>query len=167
VNQHLNELKLLNRALFDQAGGLPQFGDVPTLLERRIRFQVNDFEIQIVGLFTLGVSFSAEGNLITSDSTFFTPLSQRQANEISVGIVKVESNATIERVQADLRAILPDDLLVLTLDEFAAREREYWKQALHRLYLWLWRSDWVLGRSGNCLSDSLQMFPIICQNTPR
>jgi len=26
VNQHLNELKLLNRALFDQAGGLPQFG---------------------------------------------------------------------------------------------------------------------------------------------
>jgi len=33
--------------------------------------QVNDFEIQIVGLFTLGVSFSAEGNLITSDSTFF------------------------------------------------------------------------------------------------
>jgi len=38
VNQHLNELKLLNRALFDQAGGLPQFGDVPTLLKRRIRF---------------------------------------------------------------------------------------------------------------------------------
>jgi len=38
--------------------------------------QVNDFEIQIVGLFTLSVSFfSAEGNLITSDSTFFTPLS--------------------------------------------------------------------------------------------
>jgi len=92
--------------------------------------QVNDFEIQIVGLFTLGVSFSAEGNLITSDSTFLRLFPQRQANEISVGIVKVESNATIERVQADLRAILPDDLLVLTLDEFAAREREYWKQAL-------------------------------------
>jgi putative ABC transport system permease protein len=129
VNQHLNKLKLLNRALFDQAGGLPQFGDVPTLLEKEnpLSAQVNDFEIQIVGLFTLGVSFSAEGNLITSDSTFLRLFPQRQANEISVGIVKVESNATIERVQADLRAILPDDLLVLTLDEFAAREREYWE----------------------------------------
>jgi len=49
--------------------------------------QVNDFEIQIVGLFTLGVSFSAEGNLITSDSTFLRLFPQRQANEISVGIV--------------------------------------------------------------------------------
>jgi len=30
------------------------------------------------------------------------------------------------------------------LDEFAAREREYWKQALPS---YLWRSDWVLGRA--------------------
>ncbi|HCF28036.1 MAG TPA: ABC transporter [Cyanobacteria bacterium UBA11049] len=128
VNQHLDELKLLNRALFDKAGGLPQLGDVPTLLKKQapLSIQVNDFEIQIVGLFTLGASFSAEGNLITSDSTFLRLFPQRQANEIDVGIVKVKSNAAIERVQADLRAILPDDLLVLTLDEFAAREREYW-----------------------------------------
>jgi len=96
--------------------------------ENPLSAQVNDFEIQIVGLFTLGVSFSAEGNLITRFYLFYA-FPQRH-NEISVGIVKVESNATIERVQADLRAILPDDLLVLTLDEFAAREREYWKQAL-------------------------------------
>jgi putative ABC transport system permease protein len=128
VNQHLDELKLLNRALFDKAGGLPQLGDVPFLLEKenRLSVQVNNFEIQIVGLFTLGSSFSAEGNLITSDSTFLRLFTQRQANEIDVGIVKVKSGATIEQVYADLQAILPDNLLVLTLDEFTARERAYW-----------------------------------------
>lgn len=128
VNQQLDELKLLNRALFDKAGLLPQLGDVPTLLKKEnpLSVQTNDFEIKIVGLFTLGSSFSADGNLITSDSTFLRLFPQRQANEIDVGIVKVESNATIEQVQADLRASLPDDLLVLTLDEFTARESAYW-----------------------------------------
>lgn len=127
VNQHLDELKLLNRALFDK-GGLPQLGNVSTLLEKEnpLTVQVNDFEIKIVGLFVLGSSFSAEGNLITSESTFLRLFTRRQADEINVGIIQVESNATIKQVQADLQTILPDDLLVLTLHEFAAREREYW-----------------------------------------
>ncbi len=128
VNQHLDELKLLNRALFDRASGLPLIGDIPTLLEKEnpLSVQTNDYEIKIVGLFTLGVSFSAEGNLITSDSTFLRLFTQRQANEIDVGIVKIKPSASIEGVQKDLRAILPDNLLVLTLDEFAARELAYW-----------------------------------------
>ena len=87
VNQHLDELKLLNRALFDQAGGIPQLGDVPTLLkkENSLSVQTNNLEIQIVGLFTLGSSFSAQGNILTSDSTFLRLFPQRQANEIDVG----------------------------------------------------------------------------------
>ena len=128
VNQHLNELKLLNRALFDQAGELPRLGNVPTLLKKEnpLSVQVNNFEIQVVGLFRLGSSFSTQGNLITSDSTFLRLLTQRKANEIDVGIVKVKSNANIKQVQADLRATLPDNLLVLTLDEFTARESAFW-----------------------------------------
>ncbi|MBW4628871.1 MAG: ABC transporter permease DevC [Brasilonema octagenarum HA4186-MV1] len=128
LNQHLDQLKLLNRALFDRASALPLIGDVPTLLKKQnpLSVQANDYEIKIVGLFTLGISFSAEANLITSDSTFLRLFSQRQAHEIDVGIVKVESKASIERVQASLQAILPDNLLVLTLDEFTARELAYW-----------------------------------------
>ncbi len=102
VNQHLDELKLLNRALFDRAGALPQLGDVPTLLkkENSLSVQANDLEIKVVGLFTLGSSFSAEGNLITSNSTFLRLFSQRQANEIDVGIVKIKPNASIGQVVA-------------------------------------------------------------------
>lgn len=128
VNQHLDKLKLLNRALFDKAGLLPQLGDVPTLLKKEnpVFVQANDSEIQIIGLFRLGSSFSAEGNLITSNSTFLRLFPQRQANEIDLGIIEVKSNASIKRLQADLQATLPDDLLVLTLDEFTARELAYW-----------------------------------------
>lgn len=107
---------------------IPQLGDVPSLLKKQnpLSVQANDYQIQIVGLFKLGSSFSADGNLITSDSTFLRLFPQRRANEIDLGIVDVESNASIEQIQADLRAKLPDDLLVLNLAEFTARESAYW-----------------------------------------
>ncbi|MFN6527325.1 ABC transporter permease DevC [Nostoc sp. ChiSLP03a] len=128
VNRQLNKLKLLNRALFDKAGLVPQLGDVPTLLKKQnpLIVQTNDYQIQIVGLFKLGSSFSADGNLIVSDSTFLRLFPQRQANDIDLGIIDVESNASIEQIQADLRAKLPDDLLVLNIAEFTARESAYW-----------------------------------------
>ncbi|MDZ7968177.1 MAG: ABC transporter permease DevC [Nostoc sp. DedSLP03] len=128
VNQQLNKLKLLNRALFDRAGLVPQLGDVPSLLKKQnpLIVQTNDYQIQIVGLFKLGSSFSADGNLIVSDSTFLRLFPQRQANDIDLGIIDVESNASIEQIQADLRAKLPDDLLVLNIAEFTARESAYW-----------------------------------------
>ncbi|BAY79335.1 ABC-transporter DevC family protein (plasmid) [Nostoc linckia NIES-25] len=128
VNQQLNKLKLLNRALFDRAGLVPQLGDVPSLLKKQnpLIVQTNDYQIQIVGLFKLGSSFSADGNLIVSDSTFLRLFPQRQANDIDLGIIDVESNASIEQIQADLRANLPDDLLVLNIAEFTARESAYW-----------------------------------------
>lgn len=128
VTQYLEELKLLNRALFDK-GGLPQLGNVSNLLaqEKPLSVQVNNFEIKIVGLFVLGSSFSAEGNLLTSDSTFLRLFPQRQPHEVDVGVIKVKPDADIEQVQATLRSLLPDDVLVLTLNEFADRERTYWE----------------------------------------
>ncbi|OUL25672.1 ABC transporter [Nostoc sp. RF31YmG] len=129
LSQYLDKLKFINRGLFDQAGGLPLLGDVPSLLGKQssLSVQVNDFEIKIVGLFTIGSSFAAEGNLITSDSTFLRLFPQRQANEIDVGIIQVKSQASVKQVQADLQAIVPDDLVVLTLAEFVNRERVYWE----------------------------------------
>lgn len=128
VQQHLEQLKLLNRALYDR-GGLPQLGNVAELLKsgKPLTAQVNDLEIKVVGLFLLGSSFSAEGNLVTSDSTFLRLFPQRPANEIDVGIIRVQPGADIAAVQADLRSVLSDDLLILTLDEFATRERTYWE----------------------------------------
>ncbi|MBD2682701.1 MULTISPECIES: ABC transporter permease DevC [Nostoc] len=128
VNRQLDQLLLMNNALFDRAGLLPQIGDVPKLLatENPLDVQVNNYKIKITGLFTLGSSFSAEGNLITSDSTFLRLFKRRQANDIDVGIIRLKPNANIQLLQAELKSILPDNLLVLTRDEFADRERTYW-----------------------------------------
>lgn len=128
ITQQLNQLQLLNRALYDQ-GSLSQLGNVTGLLEAhsQLSVQVNDLEIEIVGLFLLGSSFSAEGNIVTGDSTFLRLFPQRSADEIDVGIIQVSDKATISEVQEDLSSVLSDNLLVLTLEEFTARERTYWE----------------------------------------
>ena len=129
LDQHLDELKLLNRVVFDQAGGLPQLGDVPTLLEqegRPLTAQVNDLEVQVVGLFVLGASFSASGNLLTSESTFLRLFSERQANDIDVGVIQLADGASAAALQAEIQAIMPNDLRVLTLEEFTELELAYW-----------------------------------------
>ncbi|MCA1994027.1 MAG: ABC transporter permease DevC, partial [Coleofasciculus sp. S288] len=130
VNQQLDQLKPLNRVLYDRSGR-PEFGDIPTLFEQSspLSIQVNDKELQVVGLFTLGVSFGASGSMVTSDSTFLRLFSDRQPEQIDVGLIELKSGADLEQVQAALRTSLPKDVLVLTREEFANREKKYWSSS--------------------------------------
>jgi putative ABC transport system permease protein len=89
--------------------------------------QLSGKEVQVAGVFTLGASFAADGNAITSDSTFLNLFPGRQPNEIDVGMIKLQPNANPEQVKRQLQALLPrQEVIVLTLDEFANREKEYW-----------------------------------------
>lgn len=128
VNRHLDELKRLHRVLYDRAGRESLFGNVPKLLQQSnpLPVQVNNFEIQVVGTFALGASFAADGNAITSDSTFLRLFPGRKPNEIDVGVLNLKPSADIKQVQATLQANLPKDVLLLTHAEFVAREKKYW-----------------------------------------
>jgi len=130
VNQHLSDLQQLNQVLFDQAGR-PEFGDIATLLKTTspLQTEVNDNLVRVTGVFTLGASFSADGNVITSDSTFLRIFPDRQPEDIDVGLIKLKPTADIKQVQAALKASLPNDVLVMTLPEFATREKDYWANA--------------------------------------
>lgn len=128
VNQQLPKLKLLNQVLYDQAGRESFFGNVPQQLQQTpsLPVQINNRSTQVVGTFTLGASFAADGNLIASHSTFLRLFPERRPHEIDVGLLKLKSNADIEQVQSALQARLPKDVLVLTLDELTTREKNYW-----------------------------------------
>ena len=85
--------------------------------------------MRVTGVFTLGASFSADGNVITSDSTFLRIFRDRQPKDIDVGLIKLQPRVDIKQVQAALKASLPNDVLVMTLPEFATREKDYWANA--------------------------------------
>ncbi|SRR5579883_206762 len=125
----LSQLKLLNSALFDQTAR-PALGDVARQLQRSnpLTVQVNHFAVQVTGVFKMGASFSADGNLIVSDSTFLRLFPERQPDEIDIGIITLQPGAKLEQVQATLRAKLSDDVAILTKEEYIQRERAYWSQ---------------------------------------
>ena len=128
VNQKLEEIKLLDRALFDRASR-PEYGPIPDLVKQQgtVEAQVNKKIIQTIGLFTLGASFGADGNIITSDSTFLKLFPERQANQIDVGLINLEPGTDVLKVQQQLIASLPNDVRVLTPTEFAKIEIDYWQ----------------------------------------
>ena len=128
VNQNLEGIKLLDRALFDRASR-PEYGPIPDLFKRQgtVEVQVNKQNIQTIGLFTLGASFGADGNIITSDSTFLKLFPDRQSNQIDVGLINLEPGTDVLKIQQQLKAGLPNDVKVLTPTEFAKIEIDYWQ----------------------------------------
>lgn len=127
VNQNRQQLQQLDKILFDRAGR-PEYGDIATQLTQTnpLNIQVNRHQLQVAGLFTIGSSFAADGNVITSDSTFMRMFPDRNPNQMEAGLIQLHPNANIEQVKAELTALLPNDVKVLTTAEWAQIEQAYW-----------------------------------------
>lgn len=128
VQSHQDQLKLLNHILFDRTAPEALFGNIlePLAQSGSVPIQFNDVQTSVIGTFTLGASFAANGNIITSHSTFLRLFPDRQANQIDIGIIQLEPGTNIEQVQAAMRSSL-NDVLVLTQAEFVEHEKQYWQ----------------------------------------
>ena len=127
VNQNLDKIQPLNQVLFDQAGR-PEYGVIASEFEQTGSFatELNNKLVNVEGLFTNGASFAADGNVIASDSTFLWLFPSRSPDQIEVGLIDLKPGVDLEQVRADLEAVLPDDVLVGSPEDFAQIEREYW-----------------------------------------
>jgi putative ABC transport system permease protein len=74
----------------------------------------------------MGTSFGIDGNLITSHLNFLRLFPQRQPGLIDVGLIRLKPGADASDIQRRLRASLPDDVDVLTMQEWIAFEKHYW-----------------------------------------
>ncbi|MBE9106312.1 FtsX-like permease family protein [Nostoc cf. edaphicum LEGE 07299] len=129
IKQNQEHLKQLYQVLFDQAGR-PEYGAVADIFKKTGKFdtELNSKAVFVKGLFTDGASFAADGNVITSDSTFLQLFPQRQPDRIEVGLITLKPDADSEKVRSQLVNGLPKDVRVLTPEEFAKVERTYWEQ---------------------------------------
>ena len=127
VQQKLDRIKSLNRVLFDRAGR-PEYGDIEKDYQAKGAFEVevNSKLLTVEGIFTNGASFAADGNAITSDSTFLNLFPERKRSNIDVGLITLKSGANRQVIQQQIAANMPE-LRVLTIEEFAAIEKNYWE----------------------------------------
>lgn len=128
VKQNASHLKIINQVLFDRAAR-PEYGTISDAFQRQglKTVELNNKSVQVTGLFAIGSSFAADGNVITSDSTFLNLFPERQPNQIEVGLVQLNPGFDVVQVQAQLAKDLAGEVRVLTRNEFAALEKNYWE----------------------------------------
>jgi len=114
--------------LFDRKSR-PSYGHVTALFERLGPFEteLNRRHIRIEGLFTLGTTLAVDANLVVGEQTFHAVFPQIPPGNINIGLIRLRPGADPEAVRDRLRAFLPSDVQVLTPDEYAQIEKNYWK----------------------------------------
>jgi putative ABC transport system permease protein len=83
--------------------------------------------VAVVGLYTLGAGFIADGALIASDETFRRVVNGHPLEEISVGLLRVAPGADPARVARELSERLPKDVAGGPRQGLLDYEREYWR----------------------------------------
>lgn len=116
--------------VFDE-GSRPEFGPVVETLQKQgpFRTEINDREVEVVGLFRMGTSFGIDGSVITSDDNWLRLFPERPRNEIQLGLIRLEPTADVLEVRDRLREVLPEDVLVMSKQDFVDREVKYWNSA--------------------------------------
>ncbi|MDC3011536.1 ABC transporter permease DevC [Synechococcus sp. AH-736-G21] len=123
-------LKQKGRILFDQLSR-PEFGPIADWYRdgRVVETEIAGNRVRVAGLVSLGTSFGADGNLLTSTETFLDLMPQKPPGAIEVGLVRLKPGADPEQVVSRLSQRLPKDVSVLTKQGFIDFEQNYWKSS--------------------------------------
>lgn len=114
-------------AFFDRTSR-PAYGHITDLFESRGPFEteLNRQHIRVEGLFTLGTTLAVDANLVVGEKTFHNIFPQIPTDFVNVGLIRLRPGADPAAVRDRLLAFLPPDVKVLTPEEFAQIEKDYW-----------------------------------------
>jgi len=131
VKDNLDKIKISDVVLFDRASR-PEFGPIAEYFQqgKPVETEVDNRRVTVEGLFTLGASFGADGNLITSDLNFLRIFNRRRSKGlIDIGIVHLQPGTDVKAVIEKMRATWPKDVTIASKEEFVAFERKYWEES--------------------------------------
>jgi len=127
VEANRKKLREPDTALFN-TGSRSEFGAIAQHFQAgdSITTEIDERQIQIRGLFQLSPTFGINGYLITSDINFLRMARFRQGGLVDVGAIKLKPGADVETVLAALRSRLPNDVKVMTREDYAKAEVAFW-----------------------------------------
>lgn len=130
VKENIDQIQLPDVVLFDDKSRV-EFGTIPDLLKQNkpVKAEVSGRKVRVGGLFSMGASFAADGNILTSDTNFLRLFTDRQRGLIDVGVINLKPGADLAAVKATLKSKLPEDVDVFDQEEFIQKEITYWKNA--------------------------------------
>jgi putative ABC transport system permease protein len=124
-----DNLKREGVVLFDQLSR-PDYGNIAQLLAASgthvVDSEVADRHVQIAGLFDMGVTFAADGNILMGRDTYLHISPGARGDQISLGLLTLKPGADADVIADKLDKRLPDGVSVLTYTKFLEKEKRYW-----------------------------------------
>ncbi|MEM7757354.1 MAG: ABC transporter permease DevC [Cyanobacteria bacterium P01_A01_bin.40] len=130
VAQNLNTIRRSGVVLFDSLSR-PEYGSVAEQLARgqSVSTEINGRSVRVEGSFALGGGvMSADGLLISNDLNF-QRITGRSLSKIDLGLITLKQNASPHQIKLIMRENLPQDVRIMTKQEFIDFEQNYWKNS--------------------------------------
>tara|TARA_Y100001968_G_scaffold328934_1_gene377124 strand:- start:429 stop:1337 length:909 start_codon:yes stop_codon:yes gene_type:complete len=129
-SQKARTLTNKGRVLFDELSR-KEFGPISKWFRegRNVETEVGGKRVKVSGLVSLGPSFGADGNIITSRETFLRLQPNTPSGSIEIGLVRLKTGSNSKQVANTLRNNLPGDVRIFTREEFIEFEKNYWRSS--------------------------------------
>jgi putative ABC transport system permease protein len=116
------------RVLFD-ARSRPEYGPIERWMGegRTVETEVAGKRIRVAGLVSMGPSFGADGNMLTSSETFLQLLPNTPPGTIELGLIRLRPGTDPSQVAERLRRHLPKDVAIYSKTGFQEFEKNYWR----------------------------------------
>ncbi|QQR59037.1 MAG: FtsX-like permease family protein [Candidatus Melainabacteria bacterium] len=121
-------LSALGTVFFDR-NSRPEFGLVADLIKKgqNVITELNDKKVVAIKLFKLGTSFTADGNVLCSDSTFLELYPHRFASQLEIGVIKIKPGYSITEVKNKLSKLSGNTVAIRTKEELGEIDKIYWE----------------------------------------
>lgn len=127
VEASRQKLREPDTALFN-LGSRKEFGSIAQQFQsgKSITTEINERQVRVRGLFKLSPTFGINAYLVTSDINFLRMAAFRQKGLIDVGVIELKPGTDVQKVLAEMRSRLPNDVKVMTRDDYANAEVAFW-----------------------------------------
>lgn len=128
VAEQRDIIKLQDVVLFDKKSR-KDFGPVAEWFNqgKPVVTEVANRQIKVGGLFSMGTSFGADGNLVTSDVNFFRLFPNRDKGLVDIGLIELEPGADPKLVLQKInQKVYSGDVTFFTKEQFINHEKKYW-----------------------------------------
>lgn len=127
---HLDLLATPGQILFDRRAR-PEYGDIRSLIQAKDMplAMLENNRVRIAGLIDIGASFGADATAVMSRETLETILPSMNSGEVEIGLIKLKDPQQRDAFMRSVSGSLPSGLLLLSPDQFARMEQEFWDRS--------------------------------------
>lgn len=156
VDAGLHLLRYPDVVLYDERSR-PEHGPVGELVRAHggLATEVDGRRVTVRGLYQMGTSFGIDASIVTSELNLRRIVPTYPRGATSIGLVRLRPGSDPAAVRHALAGMLDDDVVVLSVPEFMAREIAYWATATPIGYIF------AFGVVMGCLVGAIIVYQIL------